>query len=250
MRMKNNDELRPGYNLQVSSENQFAVNYSVSQAPADTSAFPQHLKKIEERGKKYIPNNYVGDGGYGSEENYYYLKKLKTKSYLKYNTFSSELKLNTKDIFSKDNMQYDRENDCFICPAGKKIKYIRDSITITGRGYESKTKVYECHDCQGCMHAEKCNKSKDIKVLKIRPQLEKYKQQTKNNLISKKGVKLRKKRGPEIESFFGDLKMNQNYRRLRLRGLIKAQLELGYHCIAYNLRKLHAIELKRATVTA
>lgn len=248
MRMKNNNELRPGYNLQVSSENQFVVNYTVSQAPADTSAFPEHLEKLQERGKKYIPKNYVGDAGYGSEENYYYLKNIKSKSYLKYNTFNSELKLNTKDIFSKDNMQYDKEQDCFICPAGKTIKYIRDGITITGRGYKSKTKIYECYDCHGCQFVEKCNKSKNIKVIKIRPQLEKYKQQTKSNLTSKKGVKLRKKRGPEIETFFGDLKMNQGYRRMRLRGLIKAQIELGYHCIVYNLRKLHGIELKMAQI--
>jgi len=250
MRMKNNDELRAGYNFQVSSENQFVVNYSVSQEAADTSAFPQHLKKIEQRGKKYIPKNYVGDAGYGSEENYYYLEKIKSKSYLKYNTFSSELKLNTKDIFSKDNMQYDEEHDCFICPADKKIKYVKDTITTTGRGFKSKTKVYECNDCHGCQYIERCNKSKDEKIIKIRPQLEKYKQQAKNNLMSKKGVKLQKKRGPEIESFFGDLKMNQGYRMLRLRGLIKAQLELGYHSIAYNLRKLHAIELKMIPITS
>ena len=41
------------------------------------------------------------------------------------------------------------------------------------------------------------------------------------------GEELRKRRGWEIETFFGDLKHNQQYKRIRLRGLEKANLELN-----------------------
>ena len=73
--------------------------------------------------------------------------------------------------------------------------------------------------------------------------MEEYKKQARDNLKSKTGIEFRKKRGPEIETFFGDLKMNQGYRRFRLRGKDKAYLELGWLCITHNLRKLHIKEI-------
>ena len=59
MRMKN-DELLPGYNPQVSTENKFIVNDTVSQNAVDSAAFPEHLKKTGGRDPDYIPENFAG----------------------------------------------------------------------------------------------------------------------------------------------------------------------------------------------
>ena len=59
------------------------------------------------------------------------------------------------------------------------------------------------------------------------------------NLNSEKGLYLRKRRGIEVETFFGDLKYNQEFRRFFLRGLEKVNTELGWLGISYNLRKVH-----------
>lgn len=238
MRMKD-DELRAGYNSQVSSEDQFVVNYTVSQNAADTAAFPDHLTKIRERGEKYIPGNYVGDAGYGSEENYDSLERERIANYLKYNSFHIENKQKQKNPFHKDNMLYNTEGDFFVCPAGRKLLYRYDDETTTDNGYTSQVRVYECVSCEGCSLKEKCTKTKGNRRILVRPKLETYKGQARDNLRSEKGVELRKKRGPEIETFFGDLKMNQGYKRFRLRGKNKVNTELGWLCITYNLRKLH-----------
>lgn len=238
MRMKD-DELRAGYNPQVSSENQFVVNYTVSQNAADTAAFPEHLTKIRERGEKYIPGNYVGDAGYGSEENYENLERDRITNYLKYNSFYIENKQKQKNPFHKDNMLYDTEGDFFVCPAGKKILYRHDDETTTDNGYTSQVRVYECASCEGCSLKEKCTKAKGNRRILVRTKLETYRGQARDNLRSEKGIEFRKKRGPEIETFFGDLKMNQGYKRFRLRGKNKVNTELGWLCITYNLRKLH-----------
>jgi hypothetical protein len=231
-------ELKPGYNPQISTENQFIVNYSVSQNAADTAGFKEHIEKIDKRGEKYIPENYVGDAGYGSEENYGQLEALGIESYLKYNTFQQDIKGNSGDPFHRDNLVYDKDEDYFVCPAGRKLVYKRDDVQVTDTGYKSKVKVYQSVSCDGCPYRENCRKPTGNRTIYLRPQLEKYKKQTRDNLISNKGVSFRKSRGPEVESFFGDLKMNQGYRRFRLRGKSKVQLELGYLCIAYNLRKV------------
>jgi len=237
MRMKN-DELKPGYNPQVSSENGFVVNYSVSQNAADTKAFPSHIDTIVKRGEKYIPDHFVGDAGYGSEENYNKLEKEKINNYLKYNTFHLDIKGKNKNPFHKDNMEYNKEEDYFTCPCGRKLIYKDNEENVTANGYKTKVKVYECVDCSGCKLKDKCTKAKGNRMVKVRPKLEEYKTQARSNLTSKQGIEFRKRRGPEIETFFGDLKMNQGYRRFRLRGNDKVHLELGWLSITFNLRKL------------
>ena len=53
---------------------------------------------------------------------------------------------------------------------------------------------------------------------------------------------LRKRRGYEVETFFGDLRQNGKFNRFSLRGLKKVEHELGLLAMAYNLRKLAIID--------
>lgn len=142
MRMKN-DELLPWYNPQVSTENQFVVHYTVSQNAADTAAFPEHLEKIQERGESYIPKNFLGDAGYGSEENYHSLEVLEITNNLKYSSFYRDTQGGKKDPFHKDNIPYNPENDCFTCPAGRQLLYTHDEVKVSVRGYPSQVRIYE-----------------------------------------------------------------------------------------------------------
>ena len=68
---------------------------------------------------------------------------------------------------------------------------------------------------------------------------ERLKQQAKENLNSEKGKELRDRRGNEIESVFGDGKMNKCKGSYLLRGLVKVNIEAGLYYISHNLRKLH-----------
>jgi hypothetical protein len=51
MRLKD-DRLRAAYNVQISTENQFITNYSVSQNASDSACFTQHLQKNNESRQK------------------------------------------------------------------------------------------------------------------------------------------------------------------------------------------------------
>ncbi|MFV0232885.1 IS1182 family transposase, partial [Empedobacter falsenii] len=97
MRMKEdhmqNGQLKPGYNAQISTENQIIINYTLHQNPTDTKTLKPHLENLKETyGEEIFKKieNITADAGYGSEENYDYLEKEELTAYVKYNTFEKE----------------------------------------------------------------------------------------------------------------------------------------------------------------
>lgn len=95
MRMKEdhmrNGQLKPAYNLQISTHKQFILHYSIHPNPTDTKTLESHLQGFEENYHK-VPKELVADAGYGSEENYNLLKSKKIKPYVKYNYFRKDQK--------------------------------------------------------------------------------------------------------------------------------------------------------------
>jgi len=69
----------------------------------------------------------------------------------------------------------------------------------------------------------------------------KIKQEIRQNLDSEKGKELRSRRGNEVESVFGDEKLNKSKRRYHLRGLGKIDIEAGLYYMSHNVRKIHKI---------
>ena len=43
-----NGQLKPGYNAQISTENQIIVNYTIPQNPTDTKTLKPHLENLNE----------------------------------------------------------------------------------------------------------------------------------------------------------------------------------------------------------
>ena len=84
MRMKEdamlNGQLKPGYNIQIGTENRYIVGFSIHPNPTDTKTLIPHLKHLEERLGK-LPENIIADAGYGSEENYEYLEEKQMKTF-------------------------------------------------------------------------------------------------------------------------------------------------------------------------
>ncbi|MED0651188.1 IS1182 family transposase, partial [Aeribacillus composti] len=75
MRMKEdhmkNGQLKPGYNVQIGTENQFILFYTIHQRPTDTRCFIPHMEKLASTSLP-MPQTVIADAGYGSEENYVY----------------------------------------------------------------------------------------------------------------------------------------------------------------------------------
>lgn len=103
---------RPAYNVQMGTEGQFVVGYSIHQQADDTSCFIPHMQQQQFPNGKQFKNG-SGDAGYGSEENYAWLEKHGMGNYFKYNTFHQEQhpphkpELLEKFRFKSTNFPYD-----------------------------------------------------------------------------------------------------------------------------------------------
>jgi len=111
MRMKEdhmlNGQLKPAYNFQISTNNQYIVNYSLHPATADTTTLQEHTE-IYKQQYQHVPETITADAGYGSEENYRYLQQNNIENYVKYNYFDKEQssKPDKKYPFKADTLYY------------------------------------------------------------------------------------------------------------------------------------------------
>jgi len=236
MRMKN-EELRAGYNVQAATENGFIAGFSISQNANDGACLKVHMERQKQLGLPK-PQRMVADAGYGNEENYSYLEDEKIENFVKYPDGYKEDSKEAKYRFHKSRFKYESGTDSFICPEARRLIFKEEKQRKTILGYTKTLRRYECESCQLCPVKVLCTKSPANRIIETSLKLTGYQQQARRNLLSELGQKLRKRRGPEVETVFGDLKHNQRYRRIRLRGLPKAITEMSLVFIGYNLRKL------------
>lgn len=238
------DQVVPAYNVLAGTENQIIMNYSIHQTASEMDVLPEHIRRLKECTRRK-PGAIIGDSAFGSQENYERMEKEGIGNYLKYNTYHYEkTKKYQTDKFHKDHFPHDDGSDSYECPGGRKLRYKETQRRRTSTGYETEQRVYECEDCSGCILAEQCKKGQGNRSIRINQRLEAYKAQARVNLESEQGRQLRKLRGIEIESVFGDIKWNQGYRRFRLRGLKKVNVEFGLLSMAHNMKKIALIEQK------
>ena len=145
----------------MGTENQFVVGFSIHQRAGDTSCLKEHLEQLRGWLGEY-PERLIADAGYGSEENYDYLKKRNITAYVKYNTFHYEQKkrYKKKKPYRAENFTHFPEQDQYVCPQGKQLNYLYTKKYTSYNGYVSSRRVYECTDCQSCPVKAECTKSK------------------------------------------------------------------------------------------
>lgn len=235
-----NGQLKPCYNWQFSTNKQFVVNYTVEQSTTDTTTLPGHLCEHEKLYGQY-PDVATADSGYGSEENYEFLEKNNIESFVKFNYFHKEQTKKFKsNIFHKDNLYYSPTQDCFYCPMGQKMAKTATFVRKTSTGFEQHITQYQAQNCNDCPLRGSCYKAKGNRIIEVNHNLERHKQNARNKLLSKEGVKRRGQRCADVEATFGIIKNNKGFRRLMLRGKRKVEIETGLIALAHNLSKISA----------
>ena len=177
---------KPAYNVQLGTEGQFIVGYSVHDHSSDPVCLIPHLKKLKRQ-----PKQIIADAAYGSEGNYAHLEKHKLGNYLKYTTFYQDThRYRNPDILRKlsfraDRFEYDPQNDEFICPNRQRLSYLYTSKYKTDNGYESERCHYECKSCMDCPLKSECTKAKGNRQIQVSFKLMDYRQQARENLTSR-----------------------------------------------------------------
>jgi len=247
MRMKDdhmqNGQLKPAYNSQISTENQFILNYTIHQQTNDFHTLEGHLENFERLyGKEKMAElkELTADAGYGSEENYELLEGKNITPYVKYNTFDKEQDAHYQakyKTFSKENLHYNAEKDFYVCPMGQRMEKTHESSKKTKSGYAQKLSHYQTKNCNGCPIRGICHGFKENRSVERNHHLEQYKEKIRKLLTSQQGIKKRKQRSVEVEPVFAHLKHCNGFKRFTLKGLKKVELEFGLHALAHNLRK-------------
>jgi transposase len=239
MRMKEdhmkNGQLKPGYNLQISTSNQYIVNYSIHQTTNDVNTLKTHLESHQKL-HGALPKTLTADAGYGSEENFELLDSLDIDGYVKYSSFDKEQR-RIDQPFKSENFHYNQELDCFYCPMGQPMTRVRESRRKTTTGFEQEIVYYQAQRCYGCPLIGSCHSAKGNRKIEVNHRLRNYKIKMSEKLTSPEGVELRKKRCADVEPVFGNIKNNHGFKRFNLRGLEKVEIETALLAIAQNLRK-------------
>lgn len=242
MRMKEdhmkNGQLKPAYNIQIATENQFITNLGIYQRAGDTATL---LSMLTDFAKTYNKQSkiVVADAGYGSEENYEFMQEHNIEAYVKYNYFHKEQKRAwKKDAFAQHNLYYNKERDYFVCPMGQRMVNIGQKKNKSDLGYISIVTRYQAQNCKGCPIRCLCHKAKNNRIIEINYKLQQYKYKARERLLSEEGIYHRGRRCIEPEAVFAQIKHNTGFNRFRLRGLEKINIEFTLVAIAHNLRKL------------
>ncbi len=242
MRMKDdhmqNGQLKPAYNTQISTENQFITHVSIHQTSGDTTTLESHLESFEQAYAKQS-SEVVADAGYGSEENYEMLENKGVDAYVKYNYFHKEQKKKMKnDPFLSANLFYNQEQDFYVCPMGQRMEKIGTGKRISSNGYESDVSYYQAKRCENCPLRGLCHKAQGNRKIEVNHRLNELRAQARVNLMSEKGKKHRSKRPIEVEAVFGQLKSNNKFNRFTFKGLEKVELEFLLMALGHNFRKM------------
>lgn len=233
-----NGQLKPAYNVQISSEEGIITNYTMHQTPADTTTYKEHTETFNDMYGQY-PEESIADAGYGSEENYEYIHQKGITPYIKYNYFHKEQNKSWKnDPFKSCNFYYNQDQDCYYCPMGQVMSKVYVTHLKTKTGYVQELTHYRAIRCEGCPVRGMCHKAKGERVIQVNHRLNELKAKARELLLSEQGLLHRSQRPADVEQTFGNLKWNKKFKRFLLRGIKKVEIEFGLLALSHNISKL------------
>ena len=244
-----NGQLKPGYNVNVATSNEFIIGNYISADRSDVHTLIPFMEQLRETYEGHTIGKAVVDSGYESEENYCWFEKHReTELFVK--PSDHEIKKSRKyrtDISRRENMAYDAETDTYTCAGGKQIRMSYEKHSRSSRGLELTTTVYECADCKGCPLKEKCIRAcgskKPLedrnKVLYVSKRFVAQREEMERKITSEEGILLRVNRSIQAEGTFAFAKEDMDFRRFMTRGKEKVEVEWLLLSLAVNILKLH-----------
>ena len=184
----------------------------------------------------------VADKAYGTGENYKNLYQQGITPCIGHHRKNS----NCDSAFNHDKFVYDKECDCYICPAGNQLKRIQFKPDKNSVIYKADRKI-----CQQCQHFEKCVTGKSSGRQIQRNVNEQYIEWADHCMSPYQRKRLMARRKHKAEGSFADAANNHGFKRSRFRGIEKVQIQNLLIAAIQNLRKLLAcISRKPAAIAA
>jgi len=141
-----------------------------------------------------------------------------------------------KGQLSKDLFRYDPELDVFVCPQGKQLKFYR----LDDKGMSYVRRFYRCVE-KDCPRRDECTKNSTMSRTITRGPYDDalaVQKQAQTKACARVSLSLRKE---IVEHVFGNIKSGDGLQRFSARGRHGARAQWALACLAFDLRKLHAL---------
>jgi len=231
----------PSYNAQISTDaaHGVIVGVGLTQSGADHGELEPALEKIQENMGR-LPEQAVVDGGYIGWETVLALDAMNVDLIgpVVERGQRQEEQLVRSGIakeFHVAAFTYDQEQDIFTCPEGKTLRH---SGTEKGTGRTSHVYEAKAGDCFNCPMKAKCcprnaSKGRTIRRAKLDPVVEDWK--AKMETEEAKAIYRNRSQIAEFPNAW--IKAKHQLRQFRLRGIIKAGIEVLWACFTYNVQQ-------------
>lgn len=185
-----NGQLKPGYNIQAATTDQYVVDYALYPNPTDFKTLEPFLDQMTVLDKF---DKIVADAGYGSEYNYSMLEEKypDQKYFIPYTMYEKEQSRKYKNDPSKlSNWYYNEKDDYYIDHLGVRFNfkyYSRRKDRSTGQVRDFK--VYEADEFQPTPELEQLAKTASGRQRQVRynPNWQYLKEKAKEVLQSEEG---------------------------------------------------------------
>jgi len=226
--MKGRQGSHPSYNVQMTTDldHGLILNMEATKDPNDLNKLNSSVRQAEQvTGQE--AKTVCADSGYSSIED---IKKLTDTGQ---QVIVPNPRYDNDSEFHANNFTYDKDNDLYICPAGKKL----DKKKIKNTENQVRYLPSDAKTCQECPHFGKCTKSKICRSI-YRSNNEELKERVQKEYESKKGQQIYKLRKEKVEHQFGHLKKNLGLGQFLIRGIKGANAELSIAATCFNLTRI------------
>jgi hypothetical protein len=137
------------------------------------------------------------------------------------------------DPFGKDKFRYDAENNQYLCPSGKSLRYSHYSRKKGHYLY----RMEKASLCRECAHWGVCTNSKRGRAI-IRLKEEELREKLEARYASEEGQAIYRKRKAKVELPFGHIKRNLNGEAFLVRGLAGVRAEWSILASCFNIARM------------
>jgi transposase len=232
-----NQGIIQAYNPQIAvdADNGFIVGLAMSNHANDQKQLEAVLHSIEHH-MGMSPEKMSADAGYFSATNIQSCEAHHVDAYIAATREGKQ----AGNSFDKSNFTYDADQDVYICPAGKilSLKHTQNA----NNSDKPTTWKYECNACRECPFQKDCTKSKSGLRQVSRTEADPIRERMRTKVQSDEGRAIYRRRKAIVEPVWGQMKQVQGFRQFLLWGEQKVAGEFMLLALAYNMRKLHAME--------
>ena len=233
--MKSRQGSHASYNVQsvVDDKNGLIVNIDAVSEANDSKQLADQIKQAEEiTGKKC--KVICADSGYSNIEE---LEKIDYENRKIIVPSQKQALHNKKEKpFSKEHFAYDKENDCYYCPQGYKLKK-------RSRKKKSNKIEYQISNpqiCKKCKHYEMCTSAKEGRSI-TRLAKEELKEKFERQYEEVQSQEIYKRRKERVEHPFGHIKHNLGLTGFLLRGRERIKAEISLAATCFNIARMITI---------